>query len=200
MNKTEFIFELENKLSGLPLNEVEERIGFYIEMIEDRMEDGLSEEEAILAVGTVDEIAEQIVADIPFAKIAIKKMKPKRRIGAWEIVLLVLGSPIWLALGLSAFAVVLSVYVCLWAVIICLWAAFASFCGGAIGGIVSGAGYIYLRNDFLGLALIGAGAVLAGLAILMFYGSKAVTKGLLQLTKKTVLGIKKGFIKKEEER
>ena len=198
MNKSEFIFELESKLSGLPLEEVEERIGFYIEMIEDRMEDGLSEEEAVLAVGSVDSIAEQILADIPLVKIAKERMKPKRRMGAWEIVLLVVGSPIWLALGLSAFAVVLSVYVCLWAVIICLWAAFASFCGGAIGGIASGVVYICLRNDFLGLALIGAGVVLAGVAILMFYASKAVTKGLLWLTKKTALCIKKRFIKKED--
>ena len=198
MNKSEFIFELESKLSGLPLEEVEERIGFYIEMIEDRMEDGLSEKEAILAVGSVDGIAEQILADIPLVKIAKERMKPKRRLSVLEKVLLALGSPIWLSLAVAAIAVVVSLYVSLWAVIISLWAVFGSLCACAICGIVMGVVYICLRNDFLGLALIGAGAVLAGLAIFMFYGCKATTKGLLWLTKKTVLGIKKGFMKKEE--
>ena len=44
MNKIGFILELKDKLSALPKSEVEERLSFYCEMIEDRIEDGLSEE------------------------------------------------------------------------------------------------------------------------------------------------------------
>ena len=61
MTKTEFVLELTSKLSLLPWEEVEDRISFYVEMIDDRMEDGLSEEEAVAAVGSVDEIAAQII-------------------------------------------------------------------------------------------------------------------------------------------
>ena len=63
MTKLNFILSLNEKLSGLPQNDIEERLRFYTEMIEDRMEEGLSEEEAVLAVGSVDEIAEQILAE-----------------------------------------------------------------------------------------------------------------------------------------
>ena len=80
MTKLQFLLSLHNKLSGLPQNEIEERLNFYSEMIEDRIEDGLSEEEAVSEIGTVDEIAEQIVSDIPLTKIAKEKIKPKRRI------------------------------------------------------------------------------------------------------------------------
>ena len=47
MNKEEFIAELKDGLSGLPQNDIDERVLFYTEMIDDRMEEGMSEEEAI---------------------------------------------------------------------------------------------------------------------------------------------------------
>ncbi len=99
MTKLKFILSLHDKLSGLPQDEVEERISFYSEMIEDRMEEGLSEEDAVAAVGTVEEIAAQIEAEISSLKGAsniqtTKNIKSKKQFKAWEIVLLVLGSPI----------------------------------------------------------------------------------------------------------
>ena len=46
MNKQEFLKNLRVSLSNLPQEEIEERIIFYSEMIDDRIEEGLSEEEA----------------------------------------------------------------------------------------------------------------------------------------------------------
>jgi len=45
--------------------------------------------------------------------------------------------------------------------------------------------------------MIGSGLVLAGLSVFVFFGCKAATKGLIILTKKTALAVKKCFIKKE---
>ena len=73
MTKLQFLFALRDKLAGLPQSDIEERLRFYSEMIEDRMEEGLSEEEAVAAVGTVDEIASQATADIPPVKKAAAK-------------------------------------------------------------------------------------------------------------------------------
>ena len=44
MSKQEFLAALEEGLSGLPREDVDERLGFYSEMIDDRMEDGLPED------------------------------------------------------------------------------------------------------------------------------------------------------------
>ena len=44
MNKQEFLSRLEQALSGLPAEELQERLAFYRESIEDRVEEGLSEE------------------------------------------------------------------------------------------------------------------------------------------------------------
>ena len=64
MTKLEFALELTGPLSFLPWEETEERVNFYSEMIDDRMEEGFSEEEAVAQIGSVEEIAAQIVKSL----------------------------------------------------------------------------------------------------------------------------------------
>ena len=45
MTKLDFIFQLQKKLTGLPQEDIDERMLFYSEMIDDRMDEGLTEEE-----------------------------------------------------------------------------------------------------------------------------------------------------------
>ena len=197
MNKTDFLEELRKGLSGLPRDEAEERIGFYAEMIDDRTEEGLSESEAISEIGTVDEIVSQIVAEIPLSRIVTDKLKPKRRLSVTEIVLLAVGSPIWISLLIAAFAIIFSIYVSLWSVIISIWATFAAFTGSALGGALSGMILMVSNNIPSGLALLSCAFVLAGLSIFLFFGCKAATKGSIILTKKFLIAIKKSIIKRE---
>ena len=197
MTKLKFLLSLNEKLSGLPQDDVEERLHFYGEMIDDRMEEGLTEEEAVAAVGSVDEIAEQILADIPLTKIAVENIKPKRRFKTWEIVLLIVGSPLWVSLLVAAFAVGLAAYAVLWAAIASLWAVFASVVACAFGGWVAGIGFLIGGNTVTGVAMIGAGFVCAGLSIFFFFGCELATKGIAVLTKKFALWMKKRIVRKE---
>ena len=198
MTKMKFLRSLHDKLSGLPSAEVEERLNFYSEMIEDRMEEGLSEEEAVAEIGEVDEIAEQIAGDIPLSKIAKEKLKPTRKMKAWEIILIALGSPIWLSLLVTVASVVISLYAVLWSLVATVWAVFAAFSGAAVGGVAVGIIYICTGSLLQGIALIGAALVCGGISIFCFLGSLGATKGAVLLTQKIDLGIKKCFIKKEE--
>ncbi len=197
MNKQEFLAQLRKGLSGLPQRDTEERLAFYGEMIDDRMEEGLSEEEAVSAVGSVPEIVAQVIADIPLTKMAKERIKLKRQLSVGEIVLLALGSPIWLSLAVAAFSVILSIYISLWAVIISLWSVFVSLAACSIGGVLTCVVFTVGGNGASGLAMLAAGVVCAGLAIFMFYGCKAATNGTLILTKKMAIWIKNCFIKKE---
>ena len=198
MNKREFIDELRVRLSGLPAEDVEERISFYSEMIDDRVEEGLSEEEAILQIGSVDEITEVIFKDMPDEKIVKKMAKPRRRLSWWEITLLVVGSPVWLSILISLVSVAFSVYVSLWAVVVSLWAVFGSLCAVSAEGLLTGIGILIDGSPAIGLALMGAGLVCGGLSILMFFGSDGATRGMVALTKKCVFLIKKAFVRKEK--
>ena len=175
MTKLQFLLSLNEKLSTLPKEEAEERLRFYSEMIEDRMEEGLTEEEAVAAVGSVEEIAADVAPT--------KNEKPKRRLKTWEIVLLVAGSPIWFSLLVAAFAVALSLYVSLWAVIVSLWATFGAVAGCILGCIAAGIGFFLYGSIPSGMAMLGAGCVCAGVAIALFFGCKAATKGTVLLTK-----------------
>ena len=197
MGKQEFLVQLRKGLSGLPQEDIEERLTFYSEMIDDPMEEGLSESEAVSAIGTVDAIITQILSDTPLTKLVKEKAKPKRMVKPWEIVLLILGSPIWLSLLIAAFAIILAAYIVVWSVVITLWSIEASFAACTLGGIVSATVFSFQGNGFTGLAMLSAGVICAGLSIFMLYGCKAATKGILLLTKKMALGIKTLFVGKE---
>ncbi len=197
MGKQEFLVQLRKGLSGLPQEDIEERLTFYGEMIDDRMEEGITEEEAVSRIGSVNMIISQIKADIPLAKLARDKITPKKHLKILEIVLLVLGSPIWLSLLIAAFAVILSLYASLWSVVISLWAVFGLLIGCAFGGVVAGTVVACSGNALSGIAMLAAGIVCAGLSIFMFYGCKAATKCNLILSRNFAVWIKNCFIKKE---
>lgn len=197
MNKTEFLDTLREKLTGLPADEINARISFYSEMIDDRMEDGLIEEAAVWQLGNIDDIAEQIISEVPLKKLVKNKIKRHRRLKAWELTLIIAGFPVWLPVGLSLVAVVFALYLSIWSIIVSLYASFgalaASGCGGVVGGIVIAC----QGNTLSGAALIGISIACAGVSIFAFYGCKMATKGLLLLTKKAAIAIKNLFIKKE---
>lgn len=197
MLKQDFLNELRQGLSGLPQNDIEERIGFYSEMIDDRMEEGLSEEDAVNAIGPVGDIVSQIVADTPLTRIVKENIRPKRKMRVWEIILLVLGFPLWFPLLITGLVILLSGYIVLWAMLICLWAIFASFCACVPASLVGSAVYCINGHVPTGIAALGAALVLAGLSIFLFFGCKAASKGIVKLAKKIVLGIKSIFIRKE---
>ncbi|MCR4962878.1 MAG: DUF1700 domain-containing protein [Firmicutes bacterium] len=198
MRKQEFLSRLQGQLSGLPREDIAERLTFYGEMIDDRMEEGLTEEEAVAEIGPVEEIVSQTVADIPIAKLVKERVKPKRPLPLWAIVLLVLGSPIWLSLLIAALAVAFSVYVVIWAVILTLWAAEISMIAGAVAAVGAGI-LLFCRGDGAqGLCMLGGGLVLAGLAIFLFFGCRAAGKGALELTRRMATAIKTRFLRKKE--
>ena len=47
MKKQEFLDLLKNRLWALPERDIQQSLDYYKEMIDDRMEDGLSEEDAV---------------------------------------------------------------------------------------------------------------------------------------------------------
>ena len=119
MNKREFTSKLKRRLFNLPKQELKERISFYSEMIDDRIEDGLSEEEAVRAVGSIDEVVEQILSEIP--ELAGNNRAKRRDLKKWEIALIAIGSPVWASLLIAAFSVVFSLYITVWALVVTLW-------------------------------------------------------------------------------
>ena len=200
MDREAFLAVLRNELSGLPREDIEERLAFYSEMIDDRMEEGLNEEDAVAEMGTVEDIAAQTLEEISLAKIVRESVAPKRALRAWEIVLIVLGFPVWFPLLVAAAAVVLALYLVIWALVVSLWAVDAALWGSAAGCLAAGAAQVIHGDVLPGLAMIGAGLLCAGLAIFLIYACLAASKGAVRLGKAIGRGIKKLFIRKESVR
>lgn len=196
MTKKDFLFELVMGISQLPSEVIDEQISFYSEMIDDRIEDDLSEEEAVAEIGKPQEIIKQILMDVPLSKLVKAKIKPKRRLSALEIVLIVLGFPVWFPMLIAAISVVFSLYVSIWSIIVSFWAAFISIAASGIGSIIAGIIFICTTNAYTGVAMLGTGIFLIGISIFAFFGCKYATKGIILLTKKLALGIKGLFIKR----
>lgn len=60
MTRKEFIEELCIGLKNLPADEAQQTVLFYSEAIEDRIEEGMSEEDAVAAMGSVEDIVREI--------------------------------------------------------------------------------------------------------------------------------------------
>ena len=200
MNKTEFLEELRRGLTGLPQDDIDERVSFYAEAIDDRIEEGLSEEEAIAEIGEVGDVISQIVAETPLAKLVKEKVRPKRKLRAWEIVLIVLGFPVWFSLLVAAFAAVLALYIVMWALVASIWAVDLALAVCALGGIAAAVMNFARGEGAKGLMLIGIALLSAGLSLFLFFGCVASVKGMIKLTGKTVMGIKTMFVGKETEK
>ena len=183
MKRNDFLNQLRARLWAMPEADKQRSVDYYSEMIDDRMEDGLSEEEAVAAIGDLDEIVEQILHETPRPPATVHngQKQQKRGLEPWMIVLLVLGAPLWIPLVVSAVSVVFSIYVSLWSVVISLYAVFIALAASAAGCVV---GSFFMIGRFAEVMVAwGVAALCAGLSILFLLLANLAAKGLVKLTK-----------------
>ena len=163
MTKLEFLSALSEKLGALDEADRLQTLSYYSEMISDRMEDGEPEEEAVAALGEIEEIALRAISERPsFRETAetpasVPEAAPAqpraRRAGR------IAGGAAFLRIPLL-FA--------LWAA---LFALFAAGVAVAVAGFVSvGAG---IGSSDGGLPMIGAGLVFGTLKYFFASGKEA---------------------------
>lgn len=172
MNKTEFLNQLERLLKSLKKKECSKYLSYYSEMIDDAIEDGCTEEEAVNRIGTPGEIAQQILNEqdnqpgkpaTPMQKILIT-------------ILLILGAPLWgslllaaicLAAGiaLTAAVLILSAYIVIWCVPITTGALSISSLLLSVISMI-GSPVIFFGNAPVGVTQFGIGIFAAGIFLL----------------------------------
>lgn len=187
MNKKEFLAGLYPLISDLGRRERRERLAFYSEMIDDRMEEGLTEEEAVSAIGSLEEIRAELLAERPVKE----KGAGKKR--GWTIALFVFASPILLSLGAAWFSVLISLLVgalsvllslvaAVWSVVISSFAVFLSLLCAGLGCLVLGGVFVFLGRGLEGVAGAAAGVVLCCLSVLFVIPCRYAAKGGAFLT------------------
>ena len=185
MTKTEFLHQLQENLNALSEADRDERILFFGELIDDKIEAGLGEEDAIAEIGDPIDIAKQIIAEFntPPPEQSKEETKKRRKLKGWEITLISIGSPIWGSIAIAVAAVIFSLYASLWAVVISLWAADLALALGSVAGVVAFFPLIFSKNFDFALLMLGSGLVNGALSMLMFYPCKYLTLLSIKLIK-----------------
>lgn len=197
MDKLDFLLALDKRLDVLSETDRRASLDYYSEILDDLVEGGMTETDAVASLGSVDAIAEEILMDIPLPKLVKAKMKGKKPLSGLEITLLIVGFPIWLPILISVFAVIFAVYISLWAVVISLYATDLAMAACAPTGILAAVVLFASGKPTAALLFLGAGLVLAGLSVLWFLLCNLTAKGMWKLGRLTLRGIKACFVRKE---
>lgn len=180
MDKTQFCALLGNKLKPyLSPKEMYKTLNFFEEMIDDRIDEGLSEEEAVSQLGDINIIVDQILDEHNIGKKQTKlvwRFIP-RELGFINIVLLF---PAWItifSLVASLFIVILSI---IFSIVLSI---IAIFIGGILLILKSPFYLIYERNisyflDTLGFGFVISGAGLIGIDWLIKIYKKSRQNGI----------------------
>ena len=192
MTKKEFLNELESRLQGLPKSEIDERINFYDEMIQDMVEEGRTEEEAIESFGGLDEVVLSIAGKTKMTSLVKERIRPKKRISTLGIILIILGFPIWLPFLITFFVLMGVGYMLLWVLILVTYSIEMAFVISAGGSLLAVA--LQLRDGTFFYPGLGVAILVAGIACLFFPVCIAATKANIKITKKIFLGIKHKLI------
>lgn len=188
MTKQEFLKEIKKNIHALPRKDRKRVVEYFSEMIDDRMEDGLSEEEAIAEIGEPQEAARQTISDPAFlAEIKPEAARPKNN--ALLIVLAILGSPLWIAFAAVVLALLLVFYILLFVFVVVLFVLVLALGLSAIAMLVAGIYELTKLMIPLGFFLIGAFLALTGLTLLAFLGARQAAVGLVRFAGITFKGL-----------
>jgi uncharacterized membrane protein len=111
MTKREYLKKLNRALRRVEPEERKKSLAYFGEVTDDRIEEGVSEADAVAELESVEAAAERILAETG----ALGQLKPRRSV--WEIALLVLGFPLWLPVLLTGALVLIVVYGLVWLII-----------------------------------------------------------------------------------
>ncbi len=198
MNKEEYLGQIRQRLVGLPQNDIEERLAFYDEKIDVHVKEGETEEEAILAIGTVDEVVEKTLSEIPLSKLVRQKVRPEKQMQVWKVVLLVCTFPIWLPLLIAFFALIFVLFIVLWALLIAFYAATLALAVATVATVPVVVLYLGIGNIPGAGLFSGLFLVMAGITLLFYTLCLGITKGVVTVIRGTVKGVKSMFVGKGE--
>ena len=100
MNKEQFLTALRARLTGLPREDLERTLQYYREMIDDRIEEGMSEQAAVADVGDPDELAAAILQR-PVRRTQIQTAKASAPMSAGKRAALIVCAVLLIIAGIS---------------------------------------------------------------------------------------------------
>ncbi len=201
MNKAEFLQSLDRRLKSLGEGDRQRSVHYFAEIIEDRMEEGMSEEDAVADLESLDDIVEGILNEKEDDESLAARSPKTRRFPLWlTILLLVLGSPVWLPLLLTAVSLAVTVYLCLWILSACVYLAAVSLIASGVGGFFAVFSAATVYGAPAAVFLTGASLLCLGGGILLFFPAARFAKWVIKWTKRCALKLSEMFAAKGVKR
>lgn len=188
MNKREFLNDLDSKLDFLTEEERNKTINYYSEIIEDRIESGASEEEAVLQTESTEVIAKKLMTENNTQKNTSEKVldfidKLFEKHGyLFMLVIAILSIPLWTPILGGVLGLVCAIFLLL----------FGMIAFGAVGSVISLILAIsYITQSLLyTISTLGASMFCAGFAILVTIGTVKLINMMSNFFKKVSKSIK----------
>lgn len=185
MKKNEFLNILKNRLKAFNENEVKSILDFYDELIEEKKENGMSEEEAVASFGDMSNIVRKVSADLVLTRSNNQNSNPAKN---FLIILGICASPILIPLGIALSAVVFSLFVVVISLLISFLVSGIAILVALIPMVIS---MIMSGTDVsiiilaVGMCLVAC-AILSYLAILTLQGGKAALQIIIKFFSKKI--------------
>lgn len=194
MNKKDFIGALTDRLGEIPQAELERSVEYYSEMIDDRIEDGMSEEEAVAQIGSVDDAVSEVLSGISLPKLIKNKASRHKSSSAAQTVLAVLTFPIWFPIMLTAIILFITFFILIITLVIALSTIPFSFGISALAALIGFVVLLFTARGPSASLLLGGGLVCLGIFLLVCPAFTVTVKAIFRICKRFVLWIKSLFI------
>ena len=198
MTKEEFLKTLKSELEKQSISNIESMIEYYDEMICDRMEDGMSEEEAVDSMDSIPEIVHEAVLDKSVPALVREKVKKSREAaersghGWLWITLAIIGFPVWLPLLITAFVLALTFFIVFWVLVATMFIVILSLGVAAIACFIASP-LVFFGHISIASALVSLGGafLLAGILSLIWRPCVSLVKNAGNVFARIVLSCKR---------
>lgn len=203
MNKETYLDALETELKQYEITDYMRYIEYYRELIEDSIEDGKTELEALDNLGDAQSVVKRILSEQ--RDLFIKK--PKGKLHPGVLILLVLGSPLWLSLLVALMCVLFAIFIIILIAYFILWlipfmSGLFTFVFGMSGIAMFLTSFVFMVHHFAaGLMQLGVGIFALGVGILLFFQTRMLIQTFMkkhrQLSRSLKYTIKRKAIRYE---
>lgn len=191
MNRVEFIGILSVELAALKRVEREKFITYYEEIIDDYMENGFDEEAVIEKIGNPKVIAKNILSEQDTVDIKVPLTNSK----VINMILLILGFPLWGSLVFAGLMVVLSGVIVIWCIPFTAGVSALAFFLAGIYSIVA-TPFMIAEVLSVGVVQLGVGIASLGVSFLLAMATMYLCKNFAFFTKELSSRLLKLFNRK----
>lgn len=191
MNRVEFIEILDVELAALKRVEREKFITYYEEIIDDYMENGFEEEAVIEKIGNPKVIAKNILSEQDTVDIKVPLTNSK----VINMILLILGFPLWGSLVFAGLMLVLSGVIVIWCIPFTAGVSALAFFLAGIYSIVA-TPFMIAEVLSVGMVQLGVGIASLGVSFLLAMATMYLCKNFAFFTKELSSRLLKLFNRK----